>query len=126
MVTSTSSFNNARISGSSVDEPNGLDGWNRIIAVNQTSVFLRTTKLAAEQMVKTVGGSIVNISLIMGIIGSTSGHPADHASKGAVRIYSKAAHGAVRTYERSGQHRPSRLHAATLNATNAGERDAKF
>jgi NAD(P)-dependent dehydrogenase (short-subunit alcohol dehydrogenase family) len=26
--------NNAGISGSSVGEPNGLDGWNRIIAVN--------------------------------------------------------------------------------------------
>jgi len=82
--------NNAGISGSSVGDPDGLDGWHRIIAVNQTSVFLGT-KLAAEQMAKTSGGSIVNISSIMGFVGSTSGHPAYHASKGAVRIYSKAA-----------------------------------
>ena len=82
--------NNAGISGSSVGEPNGLEGWNQIIAVNQTSVFLGT-KLAAEQMAKTGGGSIVNISSIMGFVGSTSGHPAYHTSKGAVRIYSKAA-----------------------------------
>jgi NAD(P)-dependent dehydrogenase (short-subunit alcohol dehydrogenase family) len=82
--------NNAGISGSSVGDHNGLEGWHRIIAVNQTSVFLGT-KLAAEQMAKTGGGSIVNISSIMGFVGSTSGHPAYHASKGAVRIYSKAA-----------------------------------
>ena len=43
--------NNAGISGSSVGDPDGLDGWDRIIAVNQTSVFLGT-KLAAEHMVR--------------------------------------------------------------------------
>jgi NAD(P)-dependent dehydrogenase (short-subunit alcohol dehydrogenase family) len=47
--------NNAGISGSSVGDPDGLAGWNRIIAVNQTSVFLGT-RLAAEQMSKTGGG----------------------------------------------------------------------
>ena len=78
--------NNAGISGSSVGDPDGLAGWDRIIAVNQTSVFLGT-KLAAEQMAKTGGGSIVNISSIMGFVGGASGHPAYHASKGAVRIY---------------------------------------
>ena len=82
--------NNAGISGSSVGDPDGLDGWHRIIAVNQTRVFLGT-RLAAEEMANTRGGSIVNISSIMGFVGSTSGHPAYHAAKGAVRIYSKAA-----------------------------------
>ena len=117
--------NNAGISGSSVGDPNGLDGWHRIIAVNQTSVFLGT-KLAAEQMAETGGGSIVNISSIMGFVGSTSGHPAYHASKGAVRIYSKAA--AVR-YGPSGV-RVNTVHPGymppMLNATNAGERDDKI
>jgi NAD(P)-dependent dehydrogenase (short-subunit alcohol dehydrogenase family) len=70
--------------------PDSVEGWHRIIAVNQTSVFLGT-KVAAEQMAKNGGGSIVNISSIMGIVGSSSGHPAYHAAKGAVRIYSKAA-----------------------------------
>jgi len=64
--------NNAGISGSSVGDPDGVEGWHRIIAVNQTSVFLGT-KLAAEQMTKTGGGSIINISSIMGFVGSTSG-----------------------------------------------------
>jgi NAD(P)-dependent dehydrogenase (short-subunit alcohol dehydrogenase family) len=40
--------------------------------VNQTSVFLGT-KLAAEQMAKTDGGSIVNISSIMGFVGGPRG-----------------------------------------------------
>jgi NAD(P)-dependent dehydrogenase (short-subunit alcohol dehydrogenase family) len=103
--------NNAGIFGSSVGDPNGLEGWNQIIAVNQTSVFLGI-KLAAEQMAKTGGGSIINISAIMGFIGSVSGHPAYHASKGAVRIYSEGRRGALRTVGRAGQHGPSRLHAA--------------
>ena len=117
--------NNAGISGSSVGDPDGLAGWDRIIAVNQTSVFLGT-KLAAEQMANTGGGSIVNISSIMGFVGGASGHPAYHASKGAVRIYSKAA--AVR-YGPSGV-RVNTVHPGymppMLNATNAGERADKI
>ena len=117
--------NNAGISGSSVGDPDGLAGWDRIIAVNQTSVFLGT-KLAAEQMAKTGGGSIVNISSIMGFVGGASGHPAYHASKGAVRIYSKAA--SVR-YGPSGV-RVNTVHPGymppMLNATNAGERADKI
>ena len=117
--------NNAGISGSSVGDPDGVEGWHRIMAVNQTSVFLGT-KLAAEQMMKTGGGSIINISSIMGFVGSASGHPGYHASKGAVRIYSKAA--AVR-YGPSGV-RINTVHPGymppMLNATNAGERDEKI
>jgi 3alpha(or 20beta)-hydroxysteroid dehydrogenase len=113
--------NNAGISGSSVGDPDGLEGWYR----NQTSVFLGT-KPAAEQMAKSGGGSIVNISSIMEFVGSASGHPAYHASKGAVRIYSKAA--AVR-YGPSGV-RVNTVHPGymppMLNATNAGERDDKI
>ena len=66
--------NNAGISGSSVGDPDALDGWHRVIAVNQTSVFLGT-KLAAEQMAKTDGGSIVNISSIMGFVGGPAATP---------------------------------------------------
>ena len=118
-------INNAGISGSSVGDPDGIEGWHRIIAVNQTSVFLGT-RLAAEQMAKTGGGAIVNISSIMGFVGSASGHPAYHAAKGAVRIYSKAA--AVR-YGPMGV-RVNTVHPGymppMLNATNAGERADKI
>jgi NAD(P)-dependent dehydrogenase (short-subunit alcohol dehydrogenase family) len=117
--------NNAGISGSSVGDPDSLEGWRRIIAVNQTSVFLGT-RIAAEEMAKTGGGSIVNISSIMGFVGSASGHPAYHAAKGAVRIYSKAA--AVR-YGPKGV-RVNTVHPGymppMLNATNAGEREDKI
>jgi NAD(P)-dependent dehydrogenase (short-subunit alcohol dehydrogenase family) len=36
------------------------------------------------------GGAIVNISSIMGFVGGEGGYPAYHASKGAVRILTKA------------------------------------
>ena len=36
------------------------------------------------------GGAIVNISSIMGFVAGEYGHPAYHASKGAVRIFTKA------------------------------------
>ena len=113
--------NNAGISGSAVGDPDSLEGWNRLIAVNQTSVFLGT-KLAAAEMMKTGGGSIINISSINGFVGSDSGHPGYHASKGAVRIYSKAA--AVRY----GPHgvRVNSVHPGylppMLNGTNANSR----
>jgi NAD(P)-dependent dehydrogenase (short-subunit alcohol dehydrogenase family) len=117
--------NNAGISGSSVGDPDGLEGWQRLIAVNQTSVFLGT-KLGAEEMAKTGGGSIVNISSIMGFVGGVGGHPGYHAAKGAVRIYSKAA--AVR-YGPTGV-RVNTVHPGymppMLNATNAGERADKI
>ena len=117
--------NNAGISGSSVGDPDALEGWMRIIAVNQTSVFLGT-KLAAEQMAKTGGGSIVNISSIMGFVGGNSGHPAYCASKGAVRIYTKAA--AVR-YGPQGV-RVNSVHPGymppMLNATNQNLRAEKI
>src|SRR5258708_9859860 len=80
--------NNAGISRSSVGDPDGIDGWNKIIAVNQTSVFLGT-KLAAEEMAKSGGGAIVNISSIMGFGAGAGGHPAYCGSKGPGRRHSK-------------------------------------
>jgi NAD(P)-dependent dehydrogenase (short-subunit alcohol dehydrogenase family) len=117
--------NNAGISGSSVGNTDGLDGRHRIIAVNQTCVFLGT-KLAAEQMAKTGGWSIVNISSIMGFVGGTSGHPAYHASKGAVRIYSKAAAVRYGPLGCAGQHGDPGYMPLMLNATDAAERADKI
>ena len=65
------------------------EGWRRIMEVNTTGVFLGT-KYAIPAMQQAGGGSIVNISSIMGFVGGESGHPAYHASKGAVRIFTKA------------------------------------
>jgi NAD(P)-dependent dehydrogenase (short-subunit alcohol dehydrogenase family) len=117
--------NNAGISGSAVGEGLSLEGWNRLMAVNATGVFLGTT-LAAEVMAKAGRGSIVNISSIMGFVGSADGHPGYAASKGAVRLLTKAA--AVRW----GPHgvRVNSVHPgympAMLGGTNAGGRAAKI
>ena len=81
--------NNAGISSRSESDILDTAGWQRIMDVNATGVFLGT-KHAVEQMRQTGGGSIVNISSIMGFVGGEGGHPAYHASKGAVRIFSKA------------------------------------
>ena len=66
-----------------------LEGWNRIMEVNATGVFLGT-KSVIPAMQRAGGGSIINISSICGIVGSFA-NAAYHASKGAVRIFSKSA-----------------------------------
>ena len=81
--------NNAGISGGSVADPTDTEGWRRIMEVNATSVFLGT-KYAIPEMKRAGGGSIVNISSISGFVAGESGHPAYPASKGAVRIFTKA------------------------------------
>jgi NAD(P)-dependent dehydrogenase (short-subunit alcohol dehydrogenase family) len=117
--------NNAGISGSSVGDGQTLEGWNKLIAINQTGVFLGTS-LAAEVMAKQGKGSIVNISSIMGFIGGAEGHLGYSASKGAVRIMSKSA--AVR-WGPEGV-RVNTVHPgympAMLHGTNAGGRAAKI
>jgi cyclopentanol dehydrogenase len=66
-----------------------LAQWEQVMRVNATGVFLGT-KYASAAMRRAGGGSIINISSICGIVGSF-GNAAYHASKGAVRIFSKAA-----------------------------------
>ena len=66
-----------------------LEQWNRVIEVNATGVFIGT-KAVIPAMQRAGGGSIVNISSIYGIVGSHA-NAAYHASKGAVRMFSKAA-----------------------------------
>jgi len=81
--------NNAGLSSSSQADPTSIEGWEAIMGVNATGVFLGCRN-AIPVMIESGGGSIVNISSIMGFVGSRGGHPAYHASKGAVRIYTKA------------------------------------
>ena len=81
--------NNAGLSSGSTNDHLSTEWWRKIMDVNSTGVFLGT-KLAAEVMKMQKSGSIVNISSIMGFVGGENGHPAYHASKGAVRIFTKA------------------------------------
>jgi 3(or 17)beta-hydroxysteroid dehydrogenase len=67
-----------------------LEEWRGLMSVNLEGVFLGT-KHAIRAMKKSGGGSIVNISSIAGIIGTADDTAAYVASKGGVRLFSKAA-----------------------------------
>ena len=81
--------NNAGIAVSGVIVDQTLADWQRQMSVNCDSVFLGT-RAALRQMKETGGGSIINISSVAGLRGS-SGLSAYCASKGSVRLFSKAA-----------------------------------
>lgn len=67
-----------------------LDEWRHVIAVNLDGVFLGTKHALKAMMASDpVNGSIINISSILGIVGSP-GIGAYNASKGGVRSYTKS------------------------------------
>ena len=82
--------NNAGIGTMSDVETETREGWDRLIAINQTGVWLGM-KMAAPRMRASGGGSIVNVSSIFGAVGGFGGSIAYHASKGAVRLMTKNA-----------------------------------
>ncbi|WP_340691990.1 SDR family oxidoreductase [Hyphomonas sp.] len=65
-----------------------LADWQKQMAINMDSVFLGTR--AAMRAMQESGGSIINLSSIAGLRGS-AGVSAYCASKGGVRLFSKAA-----------------------------------
>ncbi len=66
-----------------------MEEWRRVMAVNLDGVFLGT-KAAITTMAPRGGGSIINVSSILGIVG-TAGASAYSASKGGVRMLTKSA-----------------------------------
>lgn len=70
-------------------EDTSLEEWRWLMSVNLDGVFLGT-KYAMGAMKRSGGGSIINISSVAGIVG-TLDTSAYHASKGGVRIFTKAA-----------------------------------
>jgi NAD(P)-dependent dehydrogenase (short-subunit alcohol dehydrogenase family) len=80
--------NNAGIAIAGALMDYSLADWQRQMAVNTDSVFLGTR--AAMRAMKTGGGSIINLSSVAGLRGSP-GVAAYCASKGAVRLFTKAA-----------------------------------
>ncbi len=70
-------------------EDTSLEEWRWVLGVNLDGVFLGT-KYAIGVMKKSGGGSIINISSVAGLVG-TLDTSAYHASKGGVRIFTKAA-----------------------------------
>jgi NAD(P)-dependent dehydrogenase (short-subunit alcohol dehydrogenase family) len=82
--------NNAGISGAGGAYDTTLADWSRMIAVNQTGVFLGVHH-AAPALRRAGGGSIVNVSSVAGLVGIPGASLAYAASKGAVRLLSKSA-----------------------------------
>jgi NAD(P)-dependent dehydrogenase (short-subunit alcohol dehydrogenase family) len=82
--------NNAGILVSSTIEDMPVEMWDRVMDVNAKGVFLGT-KAAIGQMKQSGGGSIINISSISGLVGQDWVNAGYNASKGAVRIFTKAA-----------------------------------
>ena len=88
--------NNAGISGRGAGDGSAKERWERVMDINSTGVFLGTKQVIPE-MKKAGGGSIINISSIYGLVGSSgysradgtelevedqAGSSAYHASKG--------------------------------------------
>lgn len=82
--------NNAGVGESTMVESTTEEEWDRTMDVNAKGVFLGT-KTAILEMRKTGGGSIINISSQLGIVGVDNSSPQYQASKGAVRIFTKTA-----------------------------------
>lgn len=81
--------NNAGIFNTTGLEETTEELWDSVVNINQKGVWLGM-KFAVPAMRKRGGGSIVNISSVAGLTGST-GSTAYHGTKGAVRLLTKAA-----------------------------------
>ena len=81
--------NNAGIAVRGGVESTPIEEWDRCLDTNAKGVFLGM-KFAIPAMLENNSGSVINISSTSGIVGYPGG-TAYHASKGAVRIMTKAA-----------------------------------
>jgi cyclopentanol dehydrogenase len=81
--------NNAGIFNTTGLEETTEELWDAVVNINQKGVWLGM-KFAVPAMRKRGGGSIINISSVAGLTGST-GSTAYHGTKGAVRLLTKTA-----------------------------------
>ena len=82
--------NNAGVSARGTIEETSVDDWDRVMGINAKGVFLGTRE-AIPEMRKSGGGSIINISSQLGLVGMAESSPQYQSSKGAVRIFTKSA-----------------------------------
>ncbi|HSB41033.1 MAG TPA: glucose 1-dehydrogenase [Methylomirabilota bacterium] len=80
--------NNAGVGGGGLLEHTTAEAWDRGMDVNAKGVFLGT-RAAIPAMRRAGGGSIVNISSQLGLVGLERSSPWYQASKGAVRTLTK-------------------------------------
>jgi cyclopentanol dehydrogenase len=80
--------NNAGIGAAGRIEDTTAEAWDRVMEINAKGVFLGT-RAAIPAMRRGGGGSIVNISSQLGLVGMDDSSPQYTASKGAVRLLTK-------------------------------------
>jgi NAD(P)-dependent dehydrogenase (short-subunit alcohol dehydrogenase family) len=80
--------NNAGVSAVGRIEDTTAKDWDRVMDVNAKGVFLGT-RAVIPAMRRVGGGSIVNISSQLGLVGTDNSSPQYQASKGAVRLLTK-------------------------------------
>ncbi len=81
--------NNAGVGATSMVEDTTVEEWDRVMNINAKGVFLGT-KAAIPEMRRAGGGSIINISSQLGLVGMDISSPQYQASKGAVRLFTKS------------------------------------
>jgi NAD(P)-dependent dehydrogenase (short-subunit alcohol dehydrogenase family) len=111
--------NNAGISGTFDPDTLSTTAWDQLMNVNAKGVFLGM-KHAIPVMERAGAGAIVNISSVSGFVGQKGIHMAYNASKGAVRLMTKAA--AVQ-YARAGV-RVNSVHPGLLPAMRSSKATA--
>jgi len=82
--------NNAGISGSAEQDLYDTAAWNRLMGINATGFLGMKHGIAAMKKAGT-RGSVINLSSVSGIVGQGNIHVGYNASKGAVRLITKAA-----------------------------------
>jgi NAD(P)-dependent dehydrogenase (short-subunit alcohol dehydrogenase family) len=82
--------NNAGISGSAEQDLYDTGAWHRLMGVNATGVFLGMKHGIAAMKRTGRAGSVINLSSISGMVGQGYIHVGYNASKGAVRLITKA------------------------------------
>ena len=82
--------NNTGVSAHSMLEDTTAEEWDRVMDVNAKGAFLGI-RAAVPEIRKAGGGSIVNISSQLGLVGVAYSSPQYQASKGAVRLLTKSA-----------------------------------
>ena len=81
--------NNAGVRGAGLVEDVTVEEWDRVMDINAKGVFLGT-KTALPALRQAGGGSIINISSQLALVGVDNSSSQYQASKGAVRIFTKA------------------------------------
>lgn len=85
----TTLVNNAAVFNGSGLEDTTPDGWDKVIAINLTGTFLGM-RAAMPHLRASGNGSIVNVCSLYGLV-ATEGFTSYHASKGGMRMLTKAA-----------------------------------